>query len=113
MASYAFVVPILQGKTEAVRRLAAETSGPRRVEVEEFQRRVGITRQTVWIQQTSQGDMAVVYLEADDPGRMFQELASSDKPFDRWYLQQLKELHGIDPSQPPPPNELIFDWRAN
>jgi len=79
--------------------------------MEEFQRRVGITRQAVWLQQTSQGDMAIVYLEADDPGRMFQELASSDKPFDRWYLQQLKEIHGIDLSETQLPNELAFEWR--
>jgi len=113
MASYAFAAPILRGKTEAMRRLAAESSGARRGEMEEFQRRVGITRQMVWLEQTPQGDMAVVYLEADDPGRMYQELASSDRPFDRWYLQQLKEIHGIDPSEPPPPNELVFDWPAN
>ena len=113
MASYSFVVPILPGKTEAVKRLSAETSGPRRSEMEEFQRRVGITKQEIWLQQTPNGDMAIVNLETNDVGRLFQELASSDKPFDRWYVQQLKEIHGIDPSQPLPQNELAFEWRAS
>jgi len=112
MASYSFAIPILPGKTEAVRRLATEASGPRRSEMDEFQQRVGITKQEVWLQQTPQGDLSIVYFEAADPGRMFQELASSDKPFDRWYAQQLKEIHGIDPSQPLPPNELIIEWPA-
>ena len=112
MASYAFAVPVLLGKSGAARRIAAEVSGPRRSEADEFQRRVGITKQMVWLQQTSQGDISIVYLEADDPGRLFQELASSDKPFDRWYRQQLKEVHGLDLTQPPPPNELIFEWQG-
>jgi len=113
MASYSFTIPVLPGKTEAVRRFSAEVSGPRRSEMEEFQRRVGITKQEVWLQQTPNGDMCIVNLEADDPGRLFEELASSDKPFDRWYVQQLKEIHGIDLSQPLPPNELAFEWRAS
>jgi hypothetical protein len=113
MASYAFAVPVLPGKSEAARRLAAESSGPRRSESEESQRRVGITKQEVWLQQTPQGDICVVYWEVDDPTRAFQELASSDNPFDRWYLQQLKEIHGLDlTQQPPPPNELIFEWQG-
>ena len=112
MASYAFAAPVLPGKTEAVRRLAAEGSGPRRSEFEEFQRRVGITTQKVWLQQTPQGDISVVYWEVDDLARVFQELASSDKPFDRWYLQQVKEIHGVDLTQPLPPNELIFQWQG-
>ena len=113
MASYSFVVPVLPGKTEAVRRLSAEASGPRRSEMEEFQRRVGTTKQEVWLQQTPNGDMAVVNLETNDAGRLSQELASSDKPFDCWYVQQLKEIHGIDTSQPLPQNELAFEWPAS
>jgi hypothetical protein len=112
MASYAFAIPVLPGKTDEVRSLAAEIFGPRRKEIDEFQRRTGVTKQKVWLQQTPQGDFSVVYFEADDPARLFQELASSDKPFERWYAQQLKEINGIDPSQPPPTNELIFEWQA-
>jgi hypothetical protein len=113
MAAYSFAVPVLPGKTEAVRRLSAEVSGPRRKEMEEFQHRVGITKQDVWLQKTPNGDMSVVNLEADDPDRMFRELAGSAKPFDRWYAKQLQEIHGIDPSQPLPPNELTFTWRTS
>ncbi len=112
MASYAFVLPVLPGKTEVVRRFGVEMSGPRRGEAEESQRRIGITRQMVWLQQTPQGDMCVVYWETDDPARVFQKWASSDNPFDRWFLEQLKEIHGIDLTQPPPPNELIYEWQA-
>jgi hypothetical protein len=110
MASYSFVVPVLPGKTETVRPLSAEASGPRRSEMEEFQRRVGITKQEVWLQQTPNGDMAAVNLETNDAERLFRELASSDKPFDCWYVQQLKEIYGIDTSQPLPQNELTFEW---
>ena len=112
MASYAFALPILPGKTEAARRAAAAISGPRRAEVNEWGRRVGITKHTVWLQQTPHGDMTIAYFEADDPNRPFKELASSNRLFDRWYREQLKEIHGLDLTQPPPANEAIFEWQA-
>lgn len=112
MASYAFAVPVLPGKTEALRRLGAEVSGPRRREFAEHERRLGLTREIIWLQHTPQGDMVVNYWEGADPAHAFQVLISSDSPFDRWFKDQLKEIHGIDFTQPLPPNELVFEWQA-
>jgi hypothetical protein len=68
----------------------------------------------VWLAQTPQGDMAVVYLEAEDPEQVISHLAVSDLPFDRWFRQQLLELHGLDltQAQTEPPLELIFVWQT-
>ena len=47
-------------------------------------------------------DVAVVYLEAQDIPRVFEAYASSQKPFDVWYREQVKDIHGVDFSLPLP-----------
>jgi hypothetical protein len=40
-----------------------------------------------------------------------QKLAASDHPFDRWFKEQSREVHGIDFNQrlPGPPPEQVFE----
>ena len=73
-----------------------------------------MTTERVWHQQTPQGTVAVIYLEADDRERVFTGLASSDDPFVVWWREQILAVHGVDLSQPlpGPPNTQIHDWRA-
>lgn len=77
MASYAFVAPILPGKLDAWKQLCAEVSGARKSQHVAARKRAGVTRELVWLQQTPQGDMAIVYWEADDPARAMQQMAMS------------------------------------
>ena len=39
-------------------------------------------RERLWQQRMPQGDQEILYLEVDDPGRAFQEIAASQEPFD-------------------------------
>ena len=66
----AFAVPILAGKTD-VDRAAMEScrSGERQADHAASRARAGITRESVWIQSTPGGDVAVVVLEGHDIGR--------------------------------------------
>jgi hypothetical protein len=58
------------------------------------------------------GDIAVVYLEGEDPVRANRSFAASQRPHDRWFKDGLKELFppNVDFDQPVPPNEQVFDW---
>jgi hypothetical protein len=69
------------------------------------------TREAVWIQQTPGGDMAVVYLEADDLQAAFAGLGSSQDPFDSWFRGVVSDVHGIDLTQGFPPPEQVLDYR--
>ncbi len=104
MASLASVFPILPGKTEQWKHFS-QTS----------RKRLGVTREVAYLQQTPQGDMAVVYMEAQDIAAMLQGLGSSQEPFDVWFREQVKDIHGVDLAQPPagPLPEAIVDWRAS
>jgi hypothetical protein len=53
-------------------------------------------------QQTPDGTVAVVYVEADDPEAALSQFGSSDEPLNRYFRDQMKEVHGIDISQMTP-----------
>ncbi|MDQ4036794.1 MAG: hypothetical protein M3313_00200 [Actinomycetota bacterium] len=113
MPALGFVVPLLPGKTETDR--AAMTScwrGERNGAYEESRKRLGITREAVWIQATPQGDVAVVYVESDDVEAAYKDMAVSQEPFDRWFRDHVLDVHGIDMADGLAPSEQVMDYRA-
>lgn len=115
MAVLAFALPILPGKQEAWRRFCQELLESRSDEYKESRRRLGISREVTWFAQTAQGEMALIYMEADHPEQVFSALAASGLPFDDWLRQQLVELHGFEVAKRPRGLvcELIFSWQAS
>jgi hypothetical protein len=107
-------LPLLPGKTEGWKRWVQEMAGARLSEFQASRKRLGITREASFLQQTPQGDMAILYIEAEDFARVFQGLAISQDPFDVLFRQQTLEFFGFDLAQPPsgPPPETVFDWRV-
>ena len=112
MACYAFTNPVLPGKLDAWKNYIKEMEGPRSIERNESRKRVGLTVERVWLQQTPTGDFAVVYWEAENIGKVFEGFMKSEEPFDRWFRDNiLVEVHGMDISQAPPMNELLLDFK--
>ena len=109
MPSTVFAVPVLAGKTEAWKSAVAEMTGPRRNEYIEARRKLGITKEVVCLQQTPHGDYVCVYLEAGNVSRILQDMMGATDPFHQWFVEAvLKDAHGMDPSQPPPPANEVF-----
>ncbi len=112
MSTLAFALPLLPGRTDIERAaLAACWHGPRREAHRDARRRAGITREAVWLQPTERGDLAVVYLEADDLGQAAAVLTASPDPFDRWFREHVHLVHGIalEAGLPTPEQVLDFD----
>ena len=107
-------LPILPGQLDGWRAFCQEMQGPRRAELEESRRRLGVTRELAFHQPTPQGDLAIIVIEAEDPQRFAQGFAASDQPFDRWQTERVRELHGIDPAQvaAAPLPSPAFAWPA-
>ena len=101
MASLAFTAPVLPGKLDEWKEFHSQLDGLRRWDFEDQQRRLGLVRHRVWLQETSVGPVALVLQEGEEPERARAILASSTHPFDVWFREQIMELHGIDLSQPP------------
>jgi hypothetical protein len=112
MQSVAFAAPILPGKTEIDRAAMQSCADGERKEAHHASReRRGITRESVWIQQTPGGDVAVVYLEAADIQAAMAGMGESPDPFDSWFREHILEVHGIDLANGFPPPEQVIDFR--
>jgi hypothetical protein len=110
VVAYSFAVPVVAGKTDTWKGYAAEMLGSRNSEYKESRRRLGLSKEEVWLQHTPMGDFAIVSIECDDPARVNEGFFSSQDPFDQWFREKiLIECHGLDPAAPPPPlNEKII-----
>ena len=99
MPEFAFSIPVVHGKEELDRRTLDEMLGDRRDDYEAALKSAGITRQTIWHQETPQGTVAVVYVEGDDPEAGMARFASSHDDLNSWFRELMKEVHGVDISQ--------------
>ena len=107
--------PVLQGKEEDIRKLAAEMAGSRRQEAAEFYKSFGVVRESWHYQETPHGPMVIGVTELDDdPSAKAQAYAESIRPFDSWFKDQVRNLTGVDPNVQPlgPPSEVIFDTQG-
>src|SRR5207244_12763765 len=85
----------LPGKTESWKRWVQEMASTRLSEFQASRKRLGITREVSCLQQTPQGDMAILYIEAEDMARVFQGLATSQDAFDALFRQNTQEFFGL------------------
>ncbi len=110
MTLVASAFPILPGKTDDWRRFTGELNGARRQEYEASRKGLGV-RERSFLQPTPMGDLVIVTLEGDDPAGAFARFAASTDAFAIWFLQQVKQIHGIDLGQVAsgPVPELVVD----
>ena len=113
MALFAMAVPILPGKTEQWLQLARELQGARRSDFVVARNRLGV-RERTFLQRSPQGDLVIVTLEGDDPAGALAHMGEGTDEFTRWFVQQVKEIHGMDLTLPPsgPLPEQITDSQA-
>jgi hypothetical protein len=113
MAMIAFAAPILPGRTEEARRVSQEIQGTRRNQYEQSRQRLGITKEYAWIQETPQGALAIVFVEAENLEHAFQGLGASQDPFDVWFRSQVQNIYGLDLRQPGQIPEPLSAWEAS
>ena len=113
MKLYAFVAPIKPGKTEEFRKFMGELQGSRKGDYEASRKSAGLTRENVFLQKTPMGEMVVVVQEAETQQGALDSLRSMKDPFNGWFFDRIKDLHGIDMvGTDVPENELLLDYRA-
>jgi hypothetical protein len=110
METYAFMSPVQPGKVQTWMHYVREMKTTYKADMAASRKQVGMIREEVWLQQMPEGAYAVVYWEAPDIAKVFQQLMTSQKPFDKWFRDRiLIEVHGMNPSAPPPPmNEKVM-----
>ena len=111
MKSVALMFPVMPGKEEEGRKFMREVNR-RKQEHTQSRLRLGVTRESVWLQQTPQGSFGILLLEGEDALESNRKFAASKEPYDVWFKEQLVPITGIDWSQPVPPVESMLEWRA-
>ena len=105
--------PVLPGKTEADIRSIAERFRSDPDAYAESRRRAGVTLERAYWQHTPMGDFVVAYVESDRPApQVIADQAQSDLDIDRFFRDKVKEVHGVDITQPMPgpPPETVAEW---
>ena len=105
--------PVLPGKEEQLREMAAAMAGDRRAEAAEFYRSFGVTRESWHLQHTDHGAWVIGVTDVpDDLEAKAQAYATSERPFDRWFKNQVLAISGIDPDVEPlgPPTQTLFEF---
>ena len=92
----AFVVPVLPGKTIALRALVTSLAGPKAKDFDEMEKRLATDREVWFLQSSPMGDLAIAYFECKDPVKTMRDFAASKHPFDLWFKAQMKEISGSD-----------------
>lgn len=102
MGEGAFTVPILPGKRAALEDLCETLQGSKSKDVSEMLKRHGSDKETWFIESGSQGDVCIVYWEAEPPAKPIDAFVRSRHPFDVWLKSRLNEICGVDLNNPPP-----------
>src|SRR3954453_14753781 len=106
-------VPLLPGTTSADREEMLSCWHGERAEDHAASRRLhGITRESVWIQSSPGGDVAVVLIESPDLAKALLGLATSQTPFDAWFRGHLLAVDGLDLADGMAVPEQILDFRG-
>ncbi len=114
MTAIAMALPVLPGKEQSWRDYVGTLNSPEvREQYVASRRAAGMTRETVWSEQTPDGRLlAVVLMEADDVDGVFANLATSDDPFTARFRDFLKDVHGVDIATDPLPEvTMLSDTR--
>ncbi len=102
MDQVCFALPLIPGKTEAARAFMRELEGPRKAQFAASEKRIAITKESWYLQQTPNGDLFVAYMESPDFTRALAAFAESKDEFDLWFKQQMADVTGVDLNNPPP-----------
>jgi hypothetical protein len=95
-------LPVLEGKARALRAFMSELGTPARAkEFEASERRLGITKESWYLQGADSHPSLLVYLESPDLGKAFTRFAESTDGFDAWFKKNMIELTGVDFNVPP------------
>jgi hypothetical protein len=102
--------PIVKGKFEQWQAFANKLKHEYSNEYRKSREAEGI-RERAFLQRTPEGDLLILTLEGDDPMGSFGRINSQQSPFIKWFVEQVKDIHGVDLTKPfdGPPPELVVD----
>ena len=115
MQSISLALPILSGKTEAVRAMFKTIKDEKWKDYERVQKNAGVEKERDFLQVTPMGDMLLLYIESKNIEKTFMTFSASKDPFDLWFVEEMGKNTGVDFSQPMqgPLPELLISYNKS
>ena len=112
MAVFNAVFPVLAGKEGDARKFGEEAVGSHRSYYDSLMDASGTSRVTWTLQETPGGTSLLVWFEADEPGLIFEQVATSTAEDAAWFRGRVMDVAGIDMTQPMPGPlpQVIMEW---
>jgi hypothetical protein len=114
MSLNAIAIPVPADKKAAWQAFVDDLNGRWKKEYRESRERAGL-HERAFLQETPMGSIVIVTHEGDDAEHAFQRIVANDDEFTRWFLDAVKEVHGVDLRAPMPAEalpRLIADSRG-
>ena len=109
MASVA--LPVLPGKAGRVRNIGKEIA-QHQAEWDRLCRETGDFRYyNVTLQEGAGGDLCIYSMVLEDPGKV--RMSFGDGEYDRWWLEFVRDVHGLDVSNGAALPPSVFTWQAD
>src|ERR1700722_6799006 len=107
---FAMAVPLEEGKTEQWKEFMETLDGERNAEFKASRAALGV-RERTFLQETPMGNLVIVTLEGENPEEAFKKFGQGKDAFTKWFVQEVKAIHGMDLTSPPPGKlpELLID----
>ena len=96
----AMAIPILPGQTEHWHNFLNRLKNDKLNDYKASREKLGV-RERVFLQQSPQGDFAIVLMEGNDPQSAFKQFGQGTDAFTKWFIDEVKTIHGLDLSSPP------------
>jgi hypothetical protein len=111
MAILAMCIPILPAKKAKWDEMMTLVSGRMKAAMDASREAAGVHERT-FLQSTPDGQhLVLVTIEGDDPAAAFGKLMND--PSIKEFTAMVADIHGFDPSGPPPPMpQLVYDSKA-
>jgi hypothetical protein len=106
MQIYNGAFPVIPAKKVALMQFIKDITGPMKKDFEKSEKRLGIKKETWFIQPDPSGDWLIIYMESNDMAKVFGDFAISKEPFDVLARNSIKEFTGVDLSTPPPQSSM-------
>ena len=114
MGMHLIALPLLPGKTEAFKEFAAALEGDKKPEYEAALKRFGGLKERAYFD-TAVGGNTVVYIIKGKPtivNDVLKGIGASSEPFDRWFTEQMRNLHGVDLTTPDPLSDAKLIYKV-
>jgi hypothetical protein len=97
-----------------LRAFASALSTSRQAETGVFYGQYGVSHESVYVQETPNGNVLIVLTVLADDVQAAPRFAAASEEFHVWFKSQVLYLTGIDPNVMPmgPPTTKLFSWTA-